>query len=381
KNEALEVLKRGSALDIDPAQYAACVVKLETALDELEASGKGESELAQEVSSALYWARKFATLEHIEKIRTAEGRQAPREAKPAEARKPAEPAPDPETPALPGGPDFARQEAAKKKFEAGEAFARAHAADDYAIGLRWFQVSEETAGTDYALKALALAREAQKRYATQQLAKGGDPIDGDPIDGPRKPALPENFTAAQALADAGKHAEAVAGFERLARTDSGAAVQRALARAYFSRAQQMKEELLPRYEAMAKEWKDAVAQSTKTVRTVGGRSYKKFDPNAPAMREVQAKAAALTKAGQEAIGFYEKAAGAFRRVLDASPGKQDLEAAASIALCSSVRGDPYARMRARKELAGFLDEYKPKNDGERTLYEFCKSELARIDAK
>jgi hypothetical protein len=59
-------------------------------------------------------------------------------------------------------------------------------------------------------------------------------------------------------------------------------------------------------------------------------------------------------------------------------GERDLDAAGHRGLCYSARGDLPSRNKAKTLLAEFLLEYQPLNDMERTLYEFCRTELKRI---
>jgi hypothetical protein len=69
KDEAVAILRSGSGLEVDPRLYAQCVVKLERAMDLLESGGAMDSELAQEVSAALFWARRFSTISIIDEVK------------------------------------------------------------------------------------------------------------------------------------------------------------------------------------------------------------------------------------------------------------------------------------------------------------------------
>ena len=152
KDEAFGILKKGSGLTIKPEEYARCVVKLEKAMDIVEKANAFDTPLAQEVSSALYWARKFATVQTIAHINKEKKRSV--KSKPKDQG------------GLPGLGEKASE--AKKLFATGKMYAQSHTGDDYAVGLRWFQIADQTAGTDYSVRALGLARAAQKRHVAQQ---------------------------------------------------------------------------------------------------------------------------------------------------------------------------------------------------------------------
>ncbi|MBE7467460.1 MAG: hypothetical protein HS116_28635 [Planctomycetes bacterium] len=387
KNEAVAVLKKGSGLSLDPKEYAECVVKLERAIDALDSSGQSESELAQECNSALYWARKFATIEIIDQIRKERGVKPVGAAPATPATPPKKPDPPEEAaPAMPGGgPDAEKLADAKAKFDAAQRYAQSNTNDDYAIALRWFQVAEQAGGTDYSLKALAFAREAQLRYAQKQKPKSGDPIDGDPIGTDAKtPAPPppgSPLEQGSALLAQGKHEDAIKILAAAGVGSTDPELLRKLGQAYFTRAQQLKDELMPQYDKLGAEWKTAVKNATRITRTSRGVPIRRFDANNPEVLRVGKEIQTLNQNSAKALQYYDRAAESYKRVLNASKDKKDFEAAAHVGLCYSVRGDFNARMTGRRHLAAFLEDYKPANDLERTLYEFCKTEIARINGR
>lgn len=144
-DEAQDALRKMSGSAADPKAYAEVVHKLEKAqglLEEAVKSGaKGAESLAQSVSAALFWARRFSSLNL--------------------AKEPAK---------TPGGKalDAAAGEA---EFKKAEDFEKAHQGDDYPIALRWFQYSDQFSGTNLSLRALARAYEAQARYRAAEAAK------------------------------------------------------------------------------------------------------------------------------------------------------------------------------------------------------------------
>jgi hypothetical protein len=235
------------------------------------------------------------------------------------------------------------------------------------VALRWSQVADQTNGTDYSLKALALAREAQQRFAAKQ-APAIEVL-------PDTPAMKLLKDAGQ-LVSAGKYEESFPVFKSSIKMEDTLVGHRRLGHAYFDRAQQLKDELMPLFEANEAKIKTAWKGSFKTVRAMGGQTYKRQDKNYPPLVDAYREQADLLKRANVALRYYDDASGEFKTALRMSPAKKDLDAAAHIALCVSVRKrDVLMRSSARQLLVQFLDEYKPMNDIERTLYAFCKTEL------
>ncbi|MCW8131043.1 MAG: hypothetical protein KIS92_11900 [Planctomycetota bacterium] len=379
KDEANSVLQKGSGITLDPKDYAQCVVKLEKALDLLDKAGKSDTDLAVEVNTALYWARKFTTstiINEIQKERgtggtggggTGGGDTGAKPEPPKPPVKPPEPAKK-EEPADDGTMSMANQ---KKLFEEAQKFASQHASDEYAVALRWFKAADELAGTEYAVKALALARESQERFAKKQ--------------GTLKEELPDN--PAMALVKQGD-AEIAAGrfdagidfYKKSNATEQTIVATRRLAHAHFDYAQKMKDALMPKFETADAEYRRAWQAATQERRTLGGQSYRRTNWNDPALKAAVAKVKALQAEAKDALNQYTTAGNYFRSVLNMAPKGQDLDAAGHYALCYSVRrADLYARNDAKRMLSQFLEDYKPANDLERTLYEFCRSELKELN--
>ncbi|HEY3323081.1 MAG TPA: hypothetical protein VGP72_21695 [Planctomycetota bacterium] len=359
KDEALEILKANAHSQATPAQYALCIYKLEQAQAMLEKAKDDNSSLAQEVSSSLFWARRFSNLQilkELDKLRA--GAPAPKVPEPSAPKKKTD---DDDAPP----PTLAL---AQKAYQAAEQFEKSHGGDDYAIALRWFQMANEHNGTDFALKALDRARKAQARFA----AKGAQPA---------TPAAdtPELKLCAEAaeLAKQEKYEESFAIYKTSLKMKETIDAHRGLAHAYFMRAQQMKDELTPECVAAETAWREARAGAMETVRTLSGMK-KRLNPNYPPLVEANKKIAALQAKIKTALTNYDHAQDEFGAVLRLAPGKKDLDAAGHQALCVTVRTDASVRARGRQMVASFLQEYSPANDLERSLYEFCKSELARM---
>lgn len=364
KDEALEVLKANASRLATPEQYAGCILKLEQAQALLEKAGDSGSALAQEVSATLFWARRFSdmkVLAALDKLRG--GKAAPPPPPPARKAEPAKPA-SPDEPELPP-PVLAE---AKKAFLAAQTYADGHRGDDYAVALRWFQMAAENPGNDYALKALDLAREAQKRFAARS--------------GAVEEALPDTpemklVKDADALLLAGNYETAFPLYQSSLKLKDTVVAHRRLGHACFKRAQQLKDDFLPKFEAVEEKVRAAFKDAFVEVRMLSGRR-KKFNPNYPPLVAAKREEAELLKQANVAIAFYDKAYEQFQAVLRAAPKGKDFDAAGHTALCLTVKGEPNSRARGRTLLLSFLGEYTPTNDLERSLYEFCKTDLERL---
>jgi tetratricopeptide (TPR) repeat protein len=363
KDEALDVLKANSARQASVEQYAGCIFKLEQAQAILEKAGDTNSALVQEVSSSLFWARRFSNIQVLAALDKLHGGKAT----PPPPPKKVEPPKSADNPDEP--PPLLAE--AKKAFTAAQGYADAHKSDDYAVALRWFQMAAENPGTDYALKALELARAAQSRFAAK--TKTGVPEEALP-DTPEMKLVKEG----DALAEEGKYEESVALYLASLKAKDSLVAHRRLGHAYYMRAQHLKDELLPKFEAAEAERRAAFKEAYITVRMLGGSTRRRFNPNYPPLVEAQRQEAELGRQAQVSISYYDKAQDEFKAVLRLAPGQKDLDAAGHQALCLTVKGDMNARARGKMMLLAFLADYTPANDLERSLYEFCKTELDRL---
>ena len=371
--EAIKILKSGSGMTLDPKQYAECVVKLEQAMNLLDSSANTESALAQEVNASLYWARKFTTSSIIDELQKQKGGKAdmpppPPKVAPPKA-KPAEEPEDKEDAAATAA--AAAQAEAKKVFSAGQQFANQHSSDDYAVALRWFQVADQIAGSDYSVKALALARDAQQRFSAKEGKAKAEVL-------PDTPAM-KLVLDADSKIPAGQLEEAIRLLLDSIKVESTIAARRRLGHAYFGRAQQQKDALDPVWQAAQDAWQQAKKEATEIRRLASGGTYKRFNRRHPAILAARQKIDAFAAKAKVALKNYDLAADQFRAVMNMSPNGKDLDAAAHRAFCYSVRGDATIRASARQFLNEVLSDYKPANDLERTVYEYCKTELARLN--
>lgn len=368
KDEAVQILKANANREATPAQYATCIYKLEQAQQILEKAKQDDTPLAQEVSSTLFWSRRFSDVHVIKELEKLKG-GAPLAPMPPKKTEPAKPVTPPKTdPDEPvEAPDTLAE--AKKAFQAAEKFAREKASDDYAVALRWFQVANEHSGTDYALKALDFAREAQARFAAKTATAVKDEL----------PDTPENklLIEADGLAAAGKYEQSFAVYQASLKAKDQLVGHRKLGHAYFKRAQQIKDEFMPEFEAAQRDYRAAWKEAWTVRRTMSG-SRRVFNANHPPLVQAGNKQKELVKKAYVSIDHYRKAESEFKTVLKMAPNGKDFDAAGHAALCLSVQADPMVRSRAKVQLNEFLSSYKPVTDLERSLYEFCKTELQRI---
>ncbi|HLX65072.1 MAG TPA: hypothetical protein VKX17_27635 [Planctomycetota bacterium] len=366
KEESLKILKATADRDAAPDEMAKCIFNLEKAAALLDTAHDTDSDLAKEVNSELYWARKRSTLAidaALDKMRGVAGVKAPQPAKKVEPVKTAV-KPDPNEPADPtSGMDDAR-----KAFQASEAFARSHASDDYVVSLHWFQMASTHPGTDYALKALTFAREAQARFKSTNPNAKKEEI----------PDTPEMKLVIEAdgLVKAKDYDKSVALYLASLKMKETAIAHRKLGQAYYAHAQQVKEEVIKKCTSTYNALKTAAANAYRTVQSLGGGSRRVFNPNDPNYQAALKAYREAYKEGDVAFDLFDKAQSEFQAVLKMAPKGKDLTAAGLIGTCIGQR--PEAKFRARSYLQGFLKDYTPANDDDRTIYEYCKTELDRL---
>lgn len=364
KDEAVAILKENSSKAATPDEYATCIMKLEKAQAMLDSANENDTPLAQEVSSSLFWARRFSNMDVIKSLQKLRGnaplrKTTPPPAAPVVAAK--GPAPEP--------PEVLRGRAADKAFAEAQVYA-SKSTDDYATALRFFQMAGEHAGTDAALKALELAREAQQKYLA---AKGDVSVTAAVAAAETYPDSPEMAQVKQADSSVKnkRFEEAIKQYRTAIAQKDAMFTRRRLAKALYLRAQQMREELKPKFEAHAKDYQAASAGAW--MRTPLGPTFNPDDPNyLRSKREGQA----LWKESDASYKNFQEAEIEFKAILKAADNGRDFEAAAYVGLCQCVR--PFFKMQGKNTLDAVIKDYTPANDLERTLYEFCKAEIERI---
>ncbi len=323
QSEATAILRASSGAVADPKVYAEAVRKLEKAQSLLDEAEKAKTpnidSLQQEVSSALFWARKFSTVQVIDEL----------------AGKPSKP------------PDTNGADAA---FKRAEQFESQHSGDDYAIALRWFQFSSEYSGTELALRGLARAREAQSRYQAVEAAK-------------KQAAEPQ--TAESKLLDEGnalfqqkKFDEALAKFNEAKKAADSTLVERRIGHTYVEQGHALRDQYAAQYLPVLKEYNDAKQKGDQ--RAMVALTQK--------ARDVVTK---LKPVEDAAFKAYANAELAFQKGLDLAKNK-DLECEAYIAFNNYDRGKD-KHQRAKLQLAELFGKYQPANDEERSTFEFAKN--------
>ena len=363
KDDALSILKANTAKKATPDEYATCILKLEKAVAILEKAKDTDSGLAQECNASLFWARKFSdinVLNALDKLRKEQG---------GGTAAPQRPMMTTAAPAVkPKQGETAEQVAsreASKAYNEAETFAGSHSTDQYAIALRWFQMANLHPGTDSAIKALEHARMAQARFAvTQNVAA---PVEEQLADTPEFVLVKE----ADKQVAAGKYETSFALYKSSLQTKETAIAHRRLANAYFKHAQQMKDELKPKMDQNTQDYTTAFNNSwanNKGIRT--------FNPDSNHLKKWKYENDELRKQSDQASKYYEFAEGDFRAILKLAPGNKDFESAGYIGLCQGMR--QFSKMKGLGTLREFVKDYSPENDSERTLYEFCKTEIDRL---
>jgi tetratricopeptide (TPR) repeat protein len=300
----------------------------------------------------------------LEKMRGTEGIAAPLPVKPPP--EPAKPVAKPNDPAA--LPDYVPQNEAKKAFAAAEESVKKHADDDYAAALIWFKMANDYPGTDYAMKALNLARDAQARFASKLSEKKPEELPDTPEMAPVKKG--------DELAAKGDLEQAIEQYKNSLKQKSNILVHRKLGHAYFACAEKMKVDLIPKFEKLEPQYRKAYDGAWVWQYGLGGARMRVFNDNYAPWIEARRQYQALARQIQDAKNYYLYGQWEFERVVKLAPAGKDLDAAAHAALCLSARGD--SQPRARDDLKRVIKDYVPADQTEMTVYEYCKTELARI---
>jgi len=355
-DEAMVTIRNESA---PTKEYAMAMFKLDKAMEVIEQNGKTDTELAQEVAAARFWAGKRSDIHILNEL--------------ARLRKIGKLPPRPKrTPrvadATEEGAGLAGLEggsAAAEAYAKAESYADSHKEDDFKVALCWFQMAGEHPGTVYSLKAVEKARQAQDRFLAKQARQKEE-----------LPDTPEmaHVRDADKLVEAGELEKAIMKYSQSLRMKNTVVAQRRLGHTYFLRAQQIKDEILPQWKELqpkyVQAWKDAWI-----VRS-GMRQFRNdYGPYVVARKQF----VKLKDQLDRAFSYYQKGRWSFESVLKQSPERKDLDAAAHVALCFVAI--PKERRQAKTKLSSFLRAYKPKNDAERMLYAYCQIELENIQAK
>jgi tetratricopeptide (TPR) repeat protein len=358
-DEAQDTLKKNSVSTVPPKDYATAMLKLEKASEILDKGGQNNSQLASDVAAANFWAGRCSNvkiLAELDKLRAAGGLppRPPRKAKGVATEE--------------GGlAGLETDSEAAKAFQAAQEYADGNKEEDFKQALRWFQVAGEHPGTVHAYKALQLSQQALARFLAKNAANT-EQLEDTPENKPVKEG--------DILALGGDYEKAIGKYKESLRLKNTILAQRRLGHAYYLRAQQMKDDLVPKWQDLKPKYIEAWqgAWSTGT----GGVKYFRNDygPYAAVKPEFDK----IDQQLRRALSYYQEGRWAFESILKQAPAGKDLDAAAHVALCYCIRPEDRARTAAN-QLKSFLQKYEAGNDTERMLYEYCKIELEGLTAK
>jgi tetratricopeptide (TPR) repeat protein len=330
-NEARDILRASSGAVSDPKVYAEAVRKLEkaqTLMEEAAKAGGGNDQLEQEISAALFWARRFANTQVAKELEKGGGGQVA----------------TPKHEAPPKTPDPAAAEAA---FRKADEFESAHKNDDFSAALRWFQFATEHSGTDWSVRGLQRAREAQARH--QALTAKNDA---------QKSEEAKLLADGDALLNAKKFEEALAKYEEAKKLKDSAAASQRIGHAQAGIGHKCRDEYAAKYMPVLGQYNEAVKKGDRAA-------------VAALTQKAQEVVGQLKPLEQKALKSYDLAQAAFQHGLDLS-GNFNLVCEAQIAILCFDRGKS-SRSDCAKRLASLLPKYHPANDEERIVFEFSKS--------
>lgn len=357
RDEAIATLKVNAAKTVPPNDYAMAIYRLEKAQSILQAAGEAKGGLPEEVNSALFWARRCSNVAIVKELEKIHASNPPLKLASETKRREGK---------AKGAGELDTQEDARTAFDAAQEFAKTHKNDDYMIALRFFQMANEFPGTDYAVKAMTLATQAQMRFAINT--------------GTMKEELPDTpemkpVKDADALVAEGNIEKAFELYKQSMKLKDTLIAHRRLGHACFLRAQQMKDDVNAKLEALAPDYKAAYDGAFVTEGR-GGSARKIFIPENPGWVAAQKRYRDLVLQSNEAMMRYTYGQWEFEKVLKMVPGGKDLDAAAYTAMSLSARADN--KLKAVDYLRKFLKDYQPANETEKLIYEFCKTELERM---
>ena len=366
RDEATEILKHNSAKTVAPSEYAMAIYRLEKAQSILETAHDNDCPLAQEVNSALFWARKCSNviiMKELDKIHAANPAL-----KLASQEKPKAPAEKKMVAEGDAPPDVDTHEEVRAAFAQVEEFAKNHDGDDYVIAMRYFQFVNEFPGTDYSLKAVMLANEAQMRFAVKNGVGPKEELNADSPEG-------KLIADGDKLAKEKKFEAAIAKYKDSLHAKDTIVGHRKLGHAFYQRAQQRKEEINKDYEDFLPKYQEAYKASFYREGT-SRNNPPKFNPLTPIWQAAKKRHGEILAEADHVWTIYIYGQWEFEKILKIAPDHKDFDAAAYEGITLSARAED--KGKAVAYLTKFLKEYEPTNDMEKFVYEYCKTELDRI---
>lgn len=376
QKEANQLLRQASQGETDAKVYAQAVFKLQKAEQLLEQAGGGGAveQMQSEIAAAIFWARRFANINvirELEKGDTSGGASPPASGKPAEQpkdpepAKPAEPAkpPEPERPAEPAAPPPpppppepakpadtkpADEKSAEAAYKSAEAFEGTHKDDDHLVAMRWFQVADGFPGSEWSLRALAKAREAQARVKAKLDAEKMASMSPD-----------EKLVAeGDAFLNQKKYAEALRKYQDSQNLKNTTVAARRIGDTYLQVGFNLRDDFTPKYLELMRRFNEARSRGQSAV--ANGYAQQARNLNATLGRDVLHNY-------NEAMKSYEKGLGI--------AGGSDVICELQIGILNYWMKRPGP---AKSTITRALSKYQPKNDEERTVMESARTLLPRI---
>lgn len=331
KAEADETLRKASGMSADPKLYADAVRKLEKASDILEeiakTNPKSVESMQEELSSALFWAKRFANVQVADELNHT------KKDTPTTPVKAPEPAP--------------AGDQAEKEFHKAEEFEALHKGDDHGIALRWFQVADKYSGTDWSLRALQRAQEAQSRFRASQRSEKKDET-------PDAKLIAEGDALMQQKNPEG----ALKKFLEARKVTDTVLAERRIGNAHLTIGYKGRNDYAKQYLPLQTRYQEALKRGAR----VEAEALK---------RQAMDLVNRLKPLEDSILRSYADAQTAFQRGLDLAKSK-DLDCEAHLAILQFEKKN---RTAARPMLNAVLDKYPPANDEDRTIVEYCKSLL------
>jgi hypothetical protein len=176
------------------------------------------------------------------------------------------------------------------------------------------------------------------------------------------------------LSLAGELEKAIGKYKESLKLKNTTIAQRRLGHTCFLRAQQIKDEALPKWLELQPKYVEAYKNAWQQVGNV-----KQFRDDYAPFVAAKREYVKLEQQVNRAFNYYQEGRWAFEGVLKDTPDGKDLDAAAHVALCFVAI--PKERRQAAAKLSGFVKAYEPKNDAERMLYAYCKIEMENLQAQ
>ncbi|MCK6474856.1 MAG: hypothetical protein L6R28_24315 [Planctomycetes bacterium] len=378
QKEANQLLRQASQGETDAKVYAQAVFKLQKAEQLLEQAGGGAAveQMQSEIAAAIFWARRFANINVIHELEKGDtgggttpstkpdsGKPADQPKEPApEPAKPAEPAKPPETPAPPPPPppppppEPAKpadtkpvdEKSAEAAYKSAEAFEGAHKDDDHLVAMRWFQVAEGFPGSEWSLRALAKAREAQARVKAKLDAEKMATMSPD-----------EKLIAeGDVLLNQKKYLEALRKYQDSQNLKNTTLAARRIGDTYLQVGFNLRDDFTPKYLELMRRFNEARSRGQAAV--ANGYAQQARNLNATL--------------GKDVLHNYNQAMKSYEKGLSIAVGS-DLICELQIGILNYWMKRPGP---AKSTITRALEKYQPKNDEERTVMESARTLLPRI---